>query len=109
MRVGDHEFQFKLPFFGGALGLLLAHCGTRGALGLPPPCLCLALRKSISTPAFPFSLSVFRCSPAFFFGLAPALKITRPDMQNGLKEGGRGSSVARQSAPKPSSSSLKWL
>jgi predicted permease len=86
-----------LAILGGGLGLLLAQWGTRAALGLLPSTLPLprAAEVNIDSHVLLFTMGISLLA-GILFGLAPALKIVSPDMQNRLKEGGRGSSVARQ-------------
>ena len=84
-----------LAFLGGALGLLLAHWGTRGALGLLPSTLPRSAEVNIDSRVLLFTTGISLLA-GILFGLAPALKIARPDMLNRLKGGGRGYSVARQ-------------
>jgi predicted permease len=84
-----------LAFFGAVLGLLVAQWGTRAALGLLPSALPRAAEIHLDSRVLIFTVAV-----SFFagilFGLAPALKIARSDLQNRLKEGGRGVSASRQ-------------
>src|SRR5208282_1607795 len=81
--------------FGGAFGLLLAQWGTRGALGLLPSALPRAAEVGLDSRVLLFTMAISLLG-GILFGLAPALKIARPDLQNRLKEGGRGSSASRQ-------------
>ncbi len=80
---------------GGALGLLLAFWGTRGVLGALPGALPRANEVSLDSRVLLFTLaaSIFA---GLIFGLAPALKTSRVNLQEILKEGGRGVSGARQ-------------
>ncbi len=79
---------------GGALGLLIAYWGTKAVLGALPGILPRANEISLDGRVLLFTalLSFF---VGIFFGLAPALKSSRADLQEVLKEGGRGSSGAR--------------
>lgn len=83
-----------LAGLGGALGLLLAIWGTKAVLGMLPGALpranevSLDWRVLIFTPALSLLCGIV-------FGLAPALKTSRVDLQEVLKESGRGSSGAR--------------
>lgn len=95
-RVIRHLFteSLLLAGSGGALGLLLAYWGTRAALGVLPAALPRAAEISLDSRVLLFTIGV-----SFFagilFGLAPALKASRIDLQEIINEGGRGSSAAR--------------
>jgi predicted permease len=82
---------------GGGLGLLLASWGLQGALKVLPEALPRAEEVHLDGRVllFMFATSVLA---GILFGLAPALKTTQPDLQETLKEGGRGSSGARHRA-----------
>ncbi len=79
---------------GGALGLLLAFWGTKAVLGTLPGALPRASDVSLDSRVllFTMALSLFA---GIVFGLAPALKTSRVNLQGVLKESGRGSSGAR--------------
>ncbi len=83
-----------LAGFGGALGLLLALWGTKAVLGTLPGALPRANEVSLDSRVllFTMGLSLFA---GIAFGLAPALKTSRVDLQEMLKESGRGLSRAR--------------
>src|SRR5215510_218870 len=78
-----------LSLLGGALGLLLAAWGTRAGLAALPDALPRAEEIRLSTPVLFFTiiLSVFI---GILFGLVPALRNSRPDLHDTLKETGRG-------------------
>jgi predicted permease len=76
---------------GGALGLLLAGWGTQAALRALPETLPRAQDVALDARVLLFTLAVSILAGAVF-GLAPALKTSRPDLQQSLKEGGRGGS-----------------
>src|SRR5216683_518198 len=76
---------------GGALGLLLAGWGTQAALHALPETLPRTQDVAIDARVLLFTLAVSILAGAVF-GLAPALKTSRPDLQQSLKEGGRGGS-----------------
>ncbi len=76
---------------GGALGLLLAGWGTQAALRALPETLPRAQNVALDARVLLFTLAVSILAGAVF-GLAPALKTSRPDLQQSLKEGGRGGS-----------------
>lgn len=78
-----------LALAGGGLGLFLASWGTKAAVAMLPETLPRAddVRLDAHVLAFALVVSVL---VGIFFGLAPALQSARPDLQGGLKEGGRG-------------------
>jgi predicted permease len=82
---------------GGALGLLLATWGREGALRLVSDSLPRVQEVRLDGRVLAFTLVISLLS-GMLFGLAPALKILRPDLQMTLKEGGRGSSGGRHRA-----------
>jgi predicted permease len=83
-----------LAGLGGALGLLLAFWGTKAVLGTLPGTLPRANEVSLDSRVllFTMGLSLFA---GIVFGLAPALKTSRVNLQDTLKESGRGGSGAR--------------
>ena len=83
-----------LALAGGALGLLLASWGTRAALKLAPSRLPRASEIHLSVPVLTFTL-VLSLAAGILFGLLPALRISRDNLQDTLKEGGRGTSGSR--------------
>src|SRR5262249_3642821 len=83
-----------LALGGGALGLLLASFGTRLALGALPTTLPRANEIGMDARVLFFSVAISILS-GILFGLAPALRVSRPDLHNTLKEGGRGLSGVR--------------
>src|SRR5580658_4020582 len=83
-----------LAIAGGALGLLLASWGTRAALAALPSALPRANDVRLDPRVLLFTL-VISLAAGLLFGLAPALKTSRPDLHETLKEGGRGASGAR--------------
>ncbi len=86
-----------LAIAGGALGLLLAAWGTHAALRLLPATLPRAEQITLDARVLLFTL-VISLLAALFFGLAPALKMSRPDLHDTLKQGGRGASGAQHRA-----------
>jgi len=86
-----------LSLCGGGLGLLLANWGTQAALGFLPDGLPRADEIGLDTPVLVFTLGISLVS-GILFGLAPALKTLQPNLQETLKEGGRGASSARSRA-----------
>jgi predicted permease len=73
---------------GGALGLLLAEWGTSAMLKLLPAALPRMEEIGIDGRVLAFTVGTSLVA-GILFGLAPALKISRPDLQGSLKEGGR--------------------
>src|SRR5579862_8180738 len=82
---------------GGALGLLLAAWGMRAALGALPVALPRAQEIGLDARVLIFNAAVSIFS-GVLFGLAPALKTAKPNLQQTLKEGGRGVSGAHHRA-----------
>jgi len=78
-----------LALAGGVLGLIVAAWGTQAALSVLPTTLPRAeeIRIDGSVLLFTLGASVFA---GVLFGLAPAFKIARSDLQQSLREGGRG-------------------
>jgi predicted permease len=83
-----------LSAFGGALGILLAFWGTKSVLGTLPGAVPRAAEVSLDARVLLFTLALSLLS-GIIFGLAPALKTTRVNLQDILKESGRGASGAR--------------
>ena len=83
-----------LAVAGGALGLLLATWGTRAALAKLPTALPRAAEIGIDARVLIFTAAISLLG-GILFGLAPALKTSRPDLHETLKEGGRGASGTR--------------
>ena len=83
-----------LALLGGALGTLLAAWGTTAALKVLPEALPRASEIHLDVRVLLFTLgaSVFA---GILFGLVPAFKNARSDIQGTLREGGRGLSGAR--------------
>jgi putative ABC transport system permease protein len=83
-----------LASIGGALGLLLAFWGVKAVLAGLPGALPRANEVSLDSRVllFTMALSLFA---GIIFGLAPALKTSNVNLQQILKESGRGASGAR--------------
>jgi predicted permease len=75
---------------GGALGLLLAFCGTKAVLNTLPGTLPRAEEISLDGRVLLFNLALSLFA-AIIFGLAPALKGSRVNLMEVLRESGRGS------------------
>jgi predicted permease len=83
-----------LSFAGGALGVMLAALGTGAALKALPEALPRAEEVHMDPRVLIFTLGISLFT-GILFGLVPALKTLRPDLQETLKEGGRGGSGTR--------------
>jgi predicted permease len=84
-----------LGILGGALGLLLANWGMSAALGALPNTLPRAEEIHIDLRVLLFTAATALVA-GILFGLFPALKISRTNVQETLQEGGRGASGSRQ-------------
>jgi predicted permease len=83
-----------LAVTGGALGLVVAAWGTQAALRVLPEALPRSSAVHLDGRVLLFTL-VVSILAGVLFGLAPALRTRRVDLQETLKEGGRGGSGAR--------------
>jgi predicted permease len=83
-----------LAGLGGGLGLLFAFWGTKAVLGTLPGTLPRASEISLDSRVllFTFGVSLFA---GILFGLVPALKASRVNLQEILRESGRGLTGAR--------------
>ena len=86
-----------LGLAGGALGLWLAAWGTQAALRTLPETLPRAQDVGLDGGVLVFTL-LASIAAGVIFGLAPALKTARPNLQETLKESGRGASGAKHRA-----------
>ena len=86
-----------LALLGGAAGLLLAIWSTRTIIAASPSGLLNAEEVGVNLRMLLFTgaLSLFT---GVLFGIIPALKAARVDVQETLKEGGRGSTTRQQRA-----------
>ncbi|MGA3323125.1 MAG: ABC transporter permease [Terriglobia bacterium] len=82
-----------LALAGGGLGTVLAACGTQAALKVLPATLPRAAEIGIDAHVLIFTVAASVLA-GILFGLAPALKISKPNLQETLKEAGRGTSGA---------------
>ncbi len=89
--------SLMLSLAGGALGLLLASLGTRAILQLLPRQLPRAAEIHMSGTVLSFTLLVLLAAGTLF-GLMPCLKVFRQNLQDTLKDGGRGAGGGRQRA-----------
>jgi len=86
-----------LALAGGGLGLFLAASGTDVALRNLPSALPRANEIGLDFRVLLFTMAVsLLCG--ILFGLVPALRISRPNLQETLKEGGRGSGGGKHRA-----------
>lgn len=83
-----------LAVAGGAIGLGLAAVGTRAVLGILPSALPRAEQIGVDRNVLLFT-GMISVAAGLFFGLAPAFKISRSNLHDKLKEGGRGASGVR--------------
>src|SRR5580658_7750012 len=86
-----------LGLAGGALGLWLAAWGTNAALRTLPETLPRAQDVGLDGRVLVFTV-LASIVAGVIFGLAPALKTARPNLQETLKESGRGASGAKHRA-----------
>jgi predicted permease len=82
---------------GGVIGLLLAGASTQSALRLLPSGLPRAQEVGVDTHVLLFTM-VISLLAGILFGLAPAMRRSDLNLQETLKEGGRGSAGGRQRA-----------
>src|SRR5262249_51618752 len=83
-----------LSVAGGALGVVLAAWGTHALVQALPPTLPRADAIGIDVRVLAFT-TVVSIVAGILFGLAPAIKATRPNLADTLRQGGRGTSGAR--------------
>jgi predicted permease len=79
-----------LSLTGAGVGLLMAKVGVRSVLAVVPDMLPRSENISVNAPVLFFTLGV-SIMAGILFGLAPALKSWKIDLETALKEGGRGS------------------
>jgi predicted permease len=82
-----------LALAGGGLGIVLAAWGTQAALNVLPAALPRAQEIGIDAHVLIFTVAASVLA-GILFGLAPALKTSKPNLQEALKEAGRGTSGA---------------
>jgi putative ABC transport system permease protein len=83
-----------LSFAGGALGLLLALAGVRLIVAISPNSIPRAAEIGLDQRVLVFTVAVSVLT-GIIFGLAPALQASKPDLNETLKEAGRGSTGRR--------------
>jgi putative ABC transport system permease protein len=87
-----------LALIGGICGLILAQWGLDLLLSLNPPDIPKVGKIGIDTRVFLFTLGVSFLT-GLGFGIVPALQLSRTDLNQSLKEGGRGTAgVSRRKA-----------
>ena len=86
--------SFLLSALGGLLGLLLAYGGMKTLLKALPAALPRFGEVSLDSRVLLFTLALSLIT-GVIFGLAPALRATRTDLQEVMKQSGRGSSGFR--------------
>ena len=79
-----------ISLLGGGLGIAVALGGVRALVSLLPADFPRADAIHVNFPVLAFTLLV-AIAAGFLFGLAPALQVSRADLQKGLREGGRSS------------------
>jgi putative ABC transport system permease protein len=86
-----------LACFGGALGLLLGAIGMRALTALLAGAAAIPRLDELrfDWQAFAFTASV-SLATGLLFGLVPAIRAARPDLQEAMKEGGRGAASSRR-------------
>ncbi len=84
-----------LSILAGALGLAVAFWGIRGLVLLAPKDLPRLNEIAIDIPVLVFTLLV-SLAAGVLFGMVPALRISRVDLNDALREGGRSMSGGRR-------------
>ena len=84
-----------LSLIGGTLGLLVAKWTVHAVLAATPGGLPRAGNIALNIPVLLFAFGV-SIAVGILFGVFPALKSSKTDVQAGLKEGGRGSTGGHQ-------------
>lgn len=84
-----------LAVLGGALGLLVARVGMRALILLSPPDLPRLEHLAVDGRVLGFSLLATLLT-AVLFGLAPALRFSRPDLLSTLRASGRSATAGRE-------------
>ncbi|HEX6974410.1 MAG TPA: FtsX-like permease family protein, partial [Vicinamibacterales bacterium] len=74
------------------LGTWLARLGVLALVRMAPPLLPRLDEVTVDTTALVFALAV-ALAASFLFGLAPALQVSRVQLVDGLRQGGKGSSI----------------
>jgi putative ABC transport system permease protein len=85
-----------LATIGGAIGIALAYGGMRLLLALHPTNIPRVGEIGLDVGVLLFALALAVVT-GIVFGLAPAIELSRPDLNRSLKEGGRTGTVGRAS------------
>ena len=88
---------FALALLAGAVGILASYAGIRGLLALAPTDLPRLDEIHIDGLVLVFAV-VVTTGTAFLFGLWPAWRLSRVNLQEALREGGRGMSSSPAAA-----------
>ena len=83
--------SFLLALVGGVAGLLVAKLGVRFLVSMGPTFVPRLTQAGLHVDVLLFALAA-TAACGLLFGLAPALRATRVNLQSELREGGRGSS-----------------
>jgi putative ABC transport system permease protein len=83
-----------LSLIGGAMGVALAYGGMRSLLALHPAGIPRVDQIGLDVVVLGFTL-LLTIVTGVVFGLAPAVELSRPDLNRSLKEGGRTGTVGR--------------
>jgi putative ABC transport system permease protein len=83
-----------LSFAGGVLGLLAAHWGVKLIIAISPDSIPRFREIGLDARVLAFTIGVSVLT-GVIFGLAPALQASKPDLNETLKEAGRGSTGRR--------------
>jgi putative ABC transport system permease protein len=84
--------SFVLAVLGGVAGLVVARFGIRFLVGMGPTFVPRLQEAGLELNVLLFAFAA-TLACGVLFGLAPALRATRVDLQSELREGGRGSSA----------------
>jgi putative ABC transport system permease protein len=83
-----------IAIIGGVLGIGIAYLGMRGLLAVRPTNLPRVEQLGLDVGVLAFSL-LLTVMTGLVFGLAPAMELSKPDLNRSLKEGGRAGSVGK--------------
>jgi putative ABC transport system permease protein len=81
-----------LALFAGTGGVIIARWGVTALLALAPPDLPRLGEVTVDVTALMFALAISLVA-SLIFGLAPAWHVSRVDLADGLRQGGKGSSL----------------
>jgi putative ABC transport system permease protein len=83
-----------MSLIGGGIGVALAFGGMKALLAIRPPGIPRVNEVGLDAGVLGFTL-LLTVATGLVFGLAPALELSRPDLNRALKEGGRTGTVGR--------------